>query len=285
MILLDLSGTMYSNIMVELLKPDNRGKPVQEDLILHMIYNSIREKAMSFKNEYGKLVICVDSKSYWRKAIFPHYKFKRKANREKDGMDWDAIFKCIDNATSYIQTFFPYKFIRVENAEADDVIGVLAPKIAATGETVLIVSRDSDLTQLLKYPNVKQYSPVDKKFLALNDVDAFLKNKIICGDTSDSIPNILSDDDAIASDSKRQKPMTKPRLEEYMTKAVSEYPDEIRKNYERNKKLIDLTEIPKYIQENILYEFEKPISGSKMFLLQHLADKKMRVLMRDITDF
>lgn len=285
MILLDLSGTMYSNIMVELLKPDNRGKPVQEDLILHMIYNSIREKAMSFKNEYGKLVICVDSKSYWRKAIFPHYKFKRKEKRQSDGMDWDAIFKCIDKAVTYIDAFFPYKSIRVDDAEADDVIAVLTKKLSAAGEKVLIISRDSDLSQLLKYPNVKQYSPVDRKFLALHDVDAFLREKIICGDKSDSIPNILSDDDAIASENKRQKPMTKARLDEYMTKAVSDYPEEIQKNFERNKKLIDLDEIPKDIQKAIIEEAARPMKGTKMLLLQHLADKNMRVLMRDITDF
>jgi hypothetical protein len=288
---------MYANLMVELNKPENKNKPVQEDLILHMIYNSIREKAHRFKTEYGKLVICVDDMNYWRKDSFPHYKHKRKASRDKSSLDWEAIFKCIQKAQLYIENYFPYKFVKVARAEADDVIATLTPHIAATGEEVLIVSRDSDFAQLHKYKGVKQFSPIDKRFISVNDPERYLKEKILRGDTSDSIPNFLSDDDTYVAAGKRMKSMfeeklfgkpateTTPSVPGYLDTDIEDYTVEQQANFKRNQKLIDFSFIPKDIRAAILEEFEKPIKGSKMLLMQHFQEKRMRTMMNFITDF
>ena len=43
-----------------------------------------------------------------------------------DSRDWTQIFECLDTIKSELKEFFPYKYIEIEAAEADDIIGVLA---------------------------------------------------------------------------------------------------------------------------------------------------------------
>jgi 5'-3' exonuclease len=80
----------------------------------------------------------------------------------------------------------------VDRVEADDVIAVLA-KNYHESERVLIVSNDKDFQQLQRYPNVEQYSLMKKQFLVCDNPEKFLMEHIIKGDSSDGIPNVLSD--------------------------------------------------------------------------------------------
>ena len=67
MIILDLNQVMISNMMMQLSHNDE----VEEDLVRHMILNSIRMYRQKFTAEYGELIIACDDKNYWRKDIFP----------------------------------------------------------------------------------------------------------------------------------------------------------------------------------------------------------------------
>ena len=78
MLILDLNQVMISNLMVSL----NREPDVNEDLVRHMILNSIRMYRNKFTKEYGELIIACDDKNYWRKDIFPYYKAHRKEDRK-----------------------------------------------------------------------------------------------------------------------------------------------------------------------------------------------------------
>ena len=98
---------------------------LDENLVRHMVLNSLRNYRKKFGGEYGELVLCYDSKFYWRKKEFPFYKQNRKKDRENSTHDWNAIFECLNKIRDEIRKNFPYVVMDVYGAEADDIISVL----------------------------------------------------------------------------------------------------------------------------------------------------------------
>ena len=126
MIIVDINQIMISNLMVQI--SGRNAVELNEDLVRHMVLNSLRAHNKKFRKEYGEMVIACDSKNVWRREIFPNYKAGRKANRAKSEHDWDAIFSMLHNIKDEIKTFLPYKVIEIETAEADDIIATLVKK-------------------------------------------------------------------------------------------------------------------------------------------------------------
>ena len=253
---------------------------LSEDLIRHMVLESLRSYRTKFKNEFGELVIAMDNVS-WRKNVFPYYKANRKKDREKSKIDWDGIFQIIAKIRQELKDNMPYKVIDIEGAEADDVIAVLAMD---SDEKVLIVSEDEDFLQLQKFPNIFQYAPIKKKtFLVEKNPVAFLQEHICSGDSSDGIPNILSDDDTFVNENKRQSPMTKKKMQQIKDDTF-EWSDALKRNYERNKLLIDLTNTPESVKIKIKEQFaQKPNSRQKV--LNYFIQYKLKNLMKDLSEF
>jgi len=127
---------------------------IEEDLIRHMVLNSIRMLRSKFSDKYGELVICCDSKHYWRRDIFPYYKANRKKDRDKSDVDWPSLFTFLNKVKQELRDYFPYKVIEVDGAEADDIIGTLVREHHLMENYILIVSSDKDFMQLQKYKNV-----------------------------------------------------------------------------------------------------------------------------------
>ena len=103
---------------------DYSNVPIEEDLVRHMVLNSLRGYKTRFGEKYGQLVLCCDDKQYWRRDIFPYYKANRKKDRKASGYDWHAIFDTIRLVKEEIKENFPYKVIQVDHAEADDIFTV-----------------------------------------------------------------------------------------------------------------------------------------------------------------
>ena len=76
----------------------------------------------------------------------------------------------------------------------------------------MIVSGDKDFQQLQRYKKVSQYSPITRKTITLNNIEAteYLANHIISGDKGDGVPNVLSQDDCIV-EGIRQRPISKKK--------------------------------------------------------------------------
>ena len=55
---------------------------------------------------------------------------------------------------------------------------------------------------------------MQKKFVVVDNPKTFLFEHIVKGDSSDGVPNVLSEDDCFVTDGKHQKPITRKRLEE-----------------------------------------------------------------------
>jgi len=286
MILVDMNQVTISNLMMQI--GSRRQNDVDENLVRHMVLNSLRAYRSKFSEEYGELVLCYDSKKYWRREYFPNYKSNRKKDREKSGLDWPLIFDTLNNIRDEIKETFPYKVVEVEGAEADDCIASIVQHIAETPnefESVLILSGDKDFIQLQKHSFVKQYSPVLKKFVNGQDPTLYIKEHVLKGDRSDGIPNFLSPDNTFADDL-RQKPLAKKKLETWITLEPEDFcTEEMLRNYQRNKTLIDLDYIPSDLKVAILEEYRKPPKGDRNKLLNYFIQKRLKNLMNDIGDF
>ena len=280
MILVDMNQISLANVMMHLSM--ERKNVVDESMVRHMILNSLRMYRERFHDEYGELVICYDSKHYWRRDYFPQYKMNRKKVRDNSSHDWNAIFECLNNIRDEMREYMPYKVLEVYGAEADDIIAVLCACDTTQCEDILILSGDKDFIQLQTYPNVFQYSPITKKMINGFDPDIYLREHILKGDASDGIPNVLSPDNTF-TDSLRQKPLRKKKMQALISDPFIS--TETRRNYQRNTKLIDLKEVPEELSDEILNAFFDAPEGDRSKLLNYFIDKRLKNLMENIGDF
>jgi hypothetical protein len=287
MILVDLNQVLLSGLMAQI--ASQKGIKLEEGLIRHMILNIIRTHLKNFHKDYGEVVLCADNRKYWRKEFFPFYKAHRKKAREKSDLDWHLIFDMLAKFKQELRESFPYKVIDVEGAEADDIIGTLAPR-HVMHENVLIISSDGDFLQLQMYNGrsqytIKQYNPAQKKFIVSEDPINELKQKIIQGDKGDGIPNILSPSDTFVREI-RQKVMTESKLTKFMSQEYGDYDDEnARIGFSRNQTLIDLRNIPGDIQSKIINTYEETTPAPKGKILDYLITHKLKNLMEVIEEF
>tara|TARA_R110001592_G_scaffold13346_4_gene61458 strand:+ start:285 stop:1130 length:846 start_codon:yes stop_codon:yes gene_type:complete len=281
MILVDLNQVLISNLMAQ-----TRGAVDElpdKSMLRHMVLNSLRGYNLKFKDEYGLAVLCADGANPWRRDIFPNYKFKRKKNRDESGIDWSALFSMISEIREELTQNFPYITLHIDGVEADDIIAVLV-KENYTKEKIMIVSGDKDFIQLHKYKGVKQYAPIQKKFVESDDPINYLHEQVIKGDRSDGVPNILSADDVFVTGTK-QRPINKKRLEEWADIENIPLGSETKKYYERNKKLIDLDEIPDLIYNDIKEKYINYKVKDRTLLLTYFIENKLKSLIENINDF
>lgn len=288
MIILDLSQVMISNLMAQLGSHTNIA--IEEGLIRHMVLNTIRSLNIKFKKEYGDLVIACDDRKYWRREIFPYYKANRKKARDASDIDWNAVFEALNRIRDEIKDYLPYRVIRVDGAEADDVIGTICHEhgkvlCSASDEKILILSGDKDFIQLQKYGNVEQYDPVRKKYIKNTDPEKYLYEHIIRGDGGDGIPNFLSSDNCFVV-GERQKSVSSKKLEVWLKQEPEEFcNDMMLRNYNRNKQLIDLTFIPSWVKDNVMNEYESQKNKSRQHIFNYFIKFKLKGLMESINDF
>ena len=121
--LIDLNQVLISNLMQHL-KMITKEQTMSEELIRHMCINTIRSNVKQFKSKYPNVILCCDSKHYWRRDVFPFYKSQRKHDREASGLDWGMIFDVLNRIRDELRDNFPYKTLNIEDAEADDVDAV-----------------------------------------------------------------------------------------------------------------------------------------------------------------
>jgi len=286
MIIVDMNQVMIASLMASL-----RGQPhVEENLIRHMVLNTLRVNRLKFKDQFGDMVIACDDKNYWRKQIFPYYKASRKQMREKSPLDWNAIFQTLNKIRDEIRDNFPYPVIRVESAEADDIIATFCHENGRElgGDPILILSGDKDFMQLQKYANVKQYDPVRKRFLECSDPNKFLVEHILRGDSGDGVPNFLSSDDTFVSNS-RQKQLRQKVIDQILS---ADWPEdwtgmneELIRNFNRNRLLIDLDRVPDEIRDEVKTQYQQQSEKDRSKLFNYFIKNKLKHMMENINEF
>lgn len=171
--------------------------------------NDIRDLAARFKID--RVIFAYEGGgSVYRNRLYPEYKWKRKADREKASAQEKASLKTFFKSYDLLLEHAPkfgIKTVNVKGAEADDTIAFLINNIDLNKYAIMLLSSDTDLHQLLR-PGVVQgtYGKDMAHGLARNSIPAglFLNYDTYCkeqeilptdyalakslsGDTADSI--------------------------------------------------------------------------------------------------
>lgn len=282
MIIFDYNAIALAAIMAN--------KVVEPNLARHMILNTIRMYRQKFpKKDYGDTIIACDASGNWRKEVFPQYKANRKKSRDASSFDWDAAFEILNEVREELRNNFPYKLIQINGCEADDIIGTLAYNTQEFGqfENVVIISNDHDFAQLQIMDNIKQFGPLQKKFIVEKNPKLKLLTHIFKGDAGDGVPNVLSGDNVFV-EGVRQTPLSQKKMDA-MIKDLDDgellYAASWYRNYQRNQRLVDLKYTPDHLRKEILTAFEKEPIGKGSLVLPYLINKKCKMLIECASEF
>jgi DNA-directed RNA polymerase subunit F len=261
----------------------------------HMMLTDFLKQQRTWGKQCGEIIVACDGENYWRRAVFPNYKHGRAEAREESKTDWSAIFEIMAEFREELKAFFPWKVLRLEGAEADDIVPVLTKyfvtqELVQTGleescQHVMNVSSDGDFKQLYKYRHYAQWSPQAKAVIPKPE-PTFLVDKIIRGDGGDGIPSVLCPDDFYLNKA------VYGRAPSVNAKVIAKYTDLSNLNeeelarYRRNETLISFEKIPLNITKSILLEYrrQEPVRD-KGLILEYLNKFRLRQLTEQLNNF
>ena len=164
-----------------------------------------------------------------------------------------------------------------------ELIATLAKE---SNEDVLILSADKDFIQLHN-SKVIQFDPIRKKNIKVDRPDLYLKELVIRGDSGDGVPNAMSPDNSLV-DGIRQKKIMKAKLDEWVNMEWNQLFNipEFKIGIARNKKLIDLSEIPDGITNAIISQYHTALdTPKKTNIINYFQQHKLSSLMESANDF
>lgn len=279
MILVDYSSVKMRNFFGLFAKTYKTEKITSTIEFTELVKSQLFEIHSIFNNKYNEVVICCDSKPYWRQQIFPAYKSLRSINKNEIELhNMKIINKCADKLVDEL----PFKVVKVDKCEADDIIMVLA---ANSKEKTLIYSVDKDFIQMQHINDlVDQFSWKHNKFLTKDHFDIDLH--ILLGDAVDGVPCVWCDmeyTDDVKEYMEKNNIFISPRELRSQSKSTQFYqslpqpvfkpsrigakraaklkesivdPDII-ENYNLNKQLVGYEGIPQVYKDEILDVFSK----------------------------
>lgn len=184
------------------------------------------------------LVLAVDGRKSWRKEIDSAYKANRKESRDSHvEIDWDYWFARFEKLEKNLIASTPLHLLQIDRLEADDIISYFCRTFPKN--ECIILSTDADYLQLQALKNVKMFSPISKKFKITKNPYKELEKKI-----------------------------TKEVADNLITPIVTE------EDYQRRKLIVNLLELPKYVDEAIEKEI-KDINWYKSFNIDKLPYKSL----------
>lgn len=279
MMLIDVSGYLVASFFVAYNDKESKTLEEKDAFWKYILINMIQTARKKYSPD--EVVLALDSPNTWRKQYFKYYKARRVLKKDKDTTDWDRFYKVSNAMLDEIKNHFPFKIVKVSKAEADDIIAILTEK--NRDKKVIIVSKDKDFLQLLKFDNVVVYNPSEEKEMSIDNPFEFLNLHFLKGDTGDDVPNLLSDDNVFVNSDKRQKSISQKVIKEYLENPEKYVIDNnLINNFERNKKLIELScdNIPEEIQVETLYEYEnaKPKNDYELVMRYFIVNNMSSLL-------
>lgn len=310
LLLLDFSGVAHAtyHAMGDEFETDEEKIKCWKFIML----NSIKKNKL--KHNPSEFVICADSFS-WRKKIFPFYKGRRAKIKEESKIDYVQFMEKYNEFLEEIDKYFPYKVLKVNGAEADDLIAIISETFKTDFDRVIIASNDKDFRQLIR-DNIHLWNLRDEKFIQINDRQEYLVSHILSGDSGDDVPNVRSDDDVFIVDGKRQKPCGPKTIVKILQEGIESWfetqwakeiaadeklkgkpnyqnlkskPNQLKRNWKRNKKLIELSRssIPTGLWNVVVEKYNKLENKKSNYssIVGYLTKKRFRQLINDANMF
>lgn len=284
MILLD-----YNAVATGALFSKHRPDILDENSLRHLILNWIRFFNHKHRSEFGRMVICCDNTS-WRRDFFPGYKANRKKKRDADDIDWNLVHSMFDRIREEITENMPYPVVHIPGAEGDDVISALVRTTEEfTGfQPVLIVSSDKDFQQLQRLKNVKQFSPsIDGWYTLEEDPERYIFEHVCRGDSSDGVPNVLSDVNTFV-DGKTQTRLMGKKIDGWFEGRADlrgVMGQEVYGRYLQNQLLIDLSKTPDAIVQAVVASYNSQLSKGNKKVLNYLIESGCPLLAAECENF
>lgn len=189
-----------------------------------------------FKTVKSNIIFCLDCPrcNIWRNTIFERYKQSR-VKKDNFNSDIFMIFEEYLNNNNY-------KTCKYDNLEADDIVYLIQKKIKDK-TNVIIITNDNDYLQMYS-SNIKifnmQFKDISLRINYNPKIELLLK--IIIGDKSDNIPKIIN---GIKKEGALKIALMPEEERINYLISINAYD-----NFNFNKKLIDLNEIPINIINN-----------------------------------
>lgn len=236
-------------------------------------FSRLREYAKQFTS-LPKFILFFDDKKggTWREDIFPDYQKGRKLQTshmtEKQIEELKLRSLYIKNVKNVIKNSDKFSYISYPHTEADDLISLYCNNIQEENETVVILTTDKDLFQLIKdkgNKKVKILFLVKREIIKDASIGAkVLNRKIMLGDNSDSIPNVCKNvgeksiEDFVLFITKakdmgidfKDKTASKQMCESLGIKYIPSFSNYNEEQHKINKKLIDLTYVISMDKDN-----------------------------------
>ena len=167
-----------------------------------------------------------------------------------------------------------------QRLEADDLIAGFCQVYANDDNEIVIISSDSDLLQLTRYPNVRVISPVTDKEQSLDDYGGdplfYIFQKCIRGDPTDNVqsafPRVKSKKIREAYDDEYARANLMNETWGIKDPTTGEFTTQYRVGdlFKENEKLIDLEKQPSDIRRIILETIDEAGATHKQFSMFHI---------------
>ena len=195
----------------------------------------------------------------FRKVLYPEYKAHRSTVKRQYQIypikDYivDVIFKELDVGNQY-----GYHLVKVDGAEADDVIATTILRLKDNYIGTLLISSDHDFLQIDGIREFDIFGKEAKRDLGGEEVSAkdFLIGKILMGDRSDNIKQVFS----------RCGPKTalKWTKDKASLKKMLVEDHSLASRYLLNKKIISFDDIPKDLSDKIFKTVNEELYQNKV---------------------
>lgn len=254
-------------------------------MALHLILNSVRKAWRMFGTVH--LVIALDGRS-WRKEIYAPYKANRaekdSAKTPEERAEDKVFYNALEALTDFVRDRTNVTVLKCDILEADDLV---AGWIRQHPEAEhIIVSSDTDFRQLLA-KNVQIYDGMKQETISLDgffddkgepvmdkkskepvrppDPEWILFEKCIRGDTSDNVfsayPGVRTTVLQEAYEDRHRKGFSWNNVMNHEWEDHEKKTHRVKKDYERNRELIDLNAQPveiKQLMDAIIEEAKQP---------------------------
>lgn len=222
------------------------------DILKYRMFDAMYKSLFKIK-DVREVVLAMDSRRSWRKLYWSKYKAHRKSAREKIDLNWDDFFAMYDEFMEDIKQNTPFKVMKIDDVEADDIIGVLALE---KPQDFYIISTDKDFLQLCS-PRVKIFNPLKKVHVDHPNPELFIVEQSLCGQAKDNIYNVKTPLDW--PDGKRKPGFGAKAYEKVIATGLDKWLDEneLRDRYEFNRNLMDFARVPEEIKRRIHRDYDK----------------------------
>ena len=271
----------------------NGDADIKLGMAFHITLNSVKKAWQDFDGSH--VIFCLEGRS-WRKDYYAPYKAQRAAARaahtEKEADEEKIFWEAFDTFKDFIIDKTNCTVLQNPRLEADDLIAGFIQ--SHPNDNHVIISTDTDFVQLIA-PNVKQYNGVmettithegifdakgkrviDKKTQepkAIPDPEWLLFEKCMRGDTSD---NVFSAYPGVRTKGTSKKVGLTEAFEDRKSKGynwnnlmLQRWTDHngmehrVLEDYERNRRLIDLSHQPEDIKAIISETITTATSANK----------------------